>query len=1041
MVFVSMEWDTLCQVLQMNVADPDFQDASALISQAAQSGADSFHAPAKAALDALQIDAAQVLRLPDLEPVLTLGLAATIDALHAAAPRCVANRLPIHLPQGTALPLWHAGDLAGVLLLPGIGRSDPRLHCASVLGVLALHILPPGAPDAARELSFLRSAIDALPDAFAIFDTDDRLVAWNDKFADYIPGVTGAVRKGVTFAELIDSCIASGDYLIPDGDSAGFRARRLATHARPASDQEVQLSDQRWVRISERKMREGARVSLRSDITELKQVQQRLSDIIEGARVAAWEWHRATDQNNFDDRYAEILGYHPDELRPLDDTRFQSLLHPEDAPRVNKAVEETFAGLRDYYHEELRLRHKQGHWVWVQARARVTRRDADGAVAVFAGIYIEITETRALQERLRAEEQFLRQIMETSASGLIVLNSDGHTVFANRAARQIRRISDEAIFPLDLNTLGFRRISLAGVELKDHELAYYQAMKHGRLVQDFRYRLVWPDGADRTIQLNAAALDHPGTGARVVLSLSDITEEAQAEQALRDALDEEARSNARFAEVASIAHSFVWEQGPDLRFSYLSPGLDEVLGIAAADGIGLTFQELFALVPAARADADWSRLTAITADAQGFDDLVVRLRSPTEADRFIELTGKPMVTPAGALQGVRGAARDITALTHARLNAEAANRTKSDFLATMSHEIRTPLNGVLGMADILHERLDDPELRGMAQTIRESGMGLLGVLNDILDMSKIEAGKLSLESAPFDPAALLERSLALHSASAREKALELEVICTPRAPVWRQGDELRLQQVLHNLLSNAIRFTELGSVRVALDAPDNGPVHLSVSDTGIGMTAEQRKRLFVPFEQAESNTARRFGGTGLGLSITRNLVELMDGSIEVTTSPGTGTRFDLYLPLPLAARDAQPLAASHTGPDPRSLQGLRVLAADDNATNRRLLQMMLDGSGVDLTMAPDGPSALLAWQPGGFDIVLLDISMPLMDGTEVLARIIDASRRAGLPPPRSVAVTANAMTHQVEVYLSAGFDAHLAKPFRKAQLLEILAAP
>ena len=844
-----------------------------------------------------------------------------------------------------------------------------------------------------------------------------------------------AIHIGARHEDILNLSIQSGEIPAVAQDRDAVFAEHLRQHRAPENRTEYRLFNGTWVRMIQRTMPNGYRVSLRSDVTDLKTVEQRLKDVIDGARVAAWEWHRDQDINYFDPRYAEIIGYTPEELAPLNDAKFQKMLHPEDAPRINRAVVETFEGKREFYEEELRLRHKDGHWVWVQSRARVMRRDPDGTPSVFAGIFLDITETRALRDKVQSERQFLAQIMDTSISGVVVLDGESHLVFANRAALRLLGLPEEVSFPVAPGHVELKRQTLDGAEMPATDLAYHRIMSGDAEVKDLRYNLIRPDGTARAVSVNAAPLDHPETGARVVASITDISDLLQAEHVLRDALREEARAGARFAEVAGIARSWVWETGANLRFSYLSDGVQTVLGRDPAQGIGRDIQGLFTLDSNQQADADWSALNRALETRAPFDSFVLHLRCPAQNDIFIELAGKPMLADDGAFQGYRGAARDITNLAQARLHAEAANRTKSEFLANMSHEIRTPLNGVLGMADLLADALPASDQRDMARTIRDSATALLGVLNDILDMSKIEAGKLDLDTIPFDLAEALARIAALHEPVARDKGLGFRLTCTPERPAWRKGDPFRLQQVLHNLLSNAVRFTETGGVNVSVSAPDDGPLCITVADTGIGISAAELARLFTPFEQAHAHTARRYGGTGLGLAISRNLIELMGGQISVDSAPDHGTAFHVRLPLPVTAPVAPSLPAQD---DIGALAGLRVLAADDNKTNRRLIEAMLKDTGIQLTLAVDGRSAVEAWAPGRFDLLLLDISMPDMDGVEVLDLLRRTAAAQNAPAPVAIAVTANAMKHQVQDYQRAGFAGFLAKPFRKAELLRTL---
>ncbi|MFN4098329.1 MAG: PAS domain S-box protein [Pararhodobacter sp.] len=373
--------------------------------------------------------------------------------------------------------------------------------------------------------------------------------------------------------------------------------------------------------------------------------------------------------------------------------------------------------------------------------------------------------------------------------------------------------------------------------------------------------------------------------------------------------------------------------------------------------------------------------------------------------------------------------------------AQAANRSKSNFLANMSHEIRTPLNGVLGMAELLDDMITEPRKKGMIGTIRQSGELLLNVLNEVLDMSKIEAGKMVIEKIAFTPAEIARQIEPVHSLRAQEKGLILTISASPGAESARLGDPFRLQQVLNNLLSNALKFTERGAVALTLTASDDAALRIEVRDTGIGMTPEQVGRIFDNFEQADGGTTRRFGGTGLGMPIVRSLITLMGGEISVTSSPGNGTVVQVSLPLELASEAPAAAVPAPVEVASGALSGFRLLVADDSATNRIVLKEMLKSSGATIVLATDGAEAVREWQrleaagtPA--DLLLLDIAMPVMDGLDALAAI-RASDAAGRCVP-AIAVTANAMSHQVAEYLMAGFASHVSKPFRRPDLLKAI---
>lgn len=424
---------------------------------------------------------------------------------------------------------------------------------------------------------------------------------------------------------------------------------------------------------------------------------------------------------------------------------------------------------------------------------------------------------------------------------------------------------------------------------------------------------------------------------------------------------------------------------------------------------------------------------------------------PDGQRRILSVNASPMIKE-GLPVAVVCAVEDITErlaatqrLEEAREKAEEVSRAKSVFLANMSHEIRTPLNGVLGMAEVLQSMVTTPEKQRMVATIRQSGETLLAVLNSILDMSKIEAGKLTLDRVPIRMPDLIFGIEALHRVKAEEKGLDLEVLCSGGRLQARLGDPHRLTQIINNLLSNAIKFTDSGEVRMIVSSKPGRPVLIEVSDTGIGMSEDQLARAFDSFEQAESSIARRFGGTGLGLSIVRQLVLSMGGSIDLESRVGDGTTVRVTLPLDEVELDIEPPSTAPPINNLDMLKGRRVLVADDNPTNLLVLNEMLAPTGVAIVGATNGMEVVAAWQKAQdegrpFDILLLDIRMPGKDGLEALKDIRVAEAARGLPPVPAIAVTANVMPQQVQDYMAGGFGTHLAKPLLRADLMKAIAS-
>jgi len=369
--------------------------------------------------------------------------------------------------------------------------------------------------------------------------------------------------------------------------------------------------------------------------------------------------------------------------------------------------------------------------------------------------------------------------------------------------------------------------------------------------------------------------------------------------------------------------------------------------------------------------------------------------------------------------------------------AVAANFAKSQFIANVSHEIRTPLNGVLGMAQILAADDLSATQRQRVDIIHSSGEALLSILNDVLDFSKIEAGKLDLEATPFDLVKIVRDVQAAFSAVAERKGLKFTVrLDDGSLGELYLGDPTRVRQIVSNLVSNALKFTQVGEVCIVVTALNEGVV-VSVRDTGIGIPADRLPKLFGQFEQVDASTTRRFGGTGLGLSICHELCRLMDGRIVVDSQLGTGSTFTVHLPLP---RVSGPQASTHQAAGSASDQAgavnaeLRVLAAEDNKINRLVLITLLEQMGVTPTIVENGALAIEAWRAGEFDLILMDMQMPVMDGLTAIRAIRDAEAQMSRLRSPIIALTADVMSHHLEHYRLAGVDAVVAKPIQFAEL-------
>jgi two-component system sensor histidine kinase/response regulator len=662
----------------------------------------------------------------------------------------------------------------------------------------------------------------------------------------------------------------------------------------------------------------------------------------------------------------------------------------------------------------------------------------------------EVIEEKVVQRtaELRTSEERTRLIVATAHDAFVGMDSTGSILDWNPKAEATFGWSREEALGHPLHELiippKFREMHVRGLQ---HFLATGEGPVLNKLIE---VSALHRDGRELPIELMISPI-RIGDSFIFSASLRDITERKRAEQALR-------QSEERFQIVSRATHDGLWDWDLETNTVWLSDSFGTLFGYEPGKFEPSPDFWMKSIHPD-DLEAVMSSLNAFLASREEIWSGEYRLRCADGSYAFVfprgyvirDAEGKPM-RMVGSLMNINRQKQAQEELRIAKETADAANRAKSEFLANMSHEIRTPMNGIIGMTDLVLETELDPGQREYLGMVKTSADSLLGLMNDILDFSKIEAGKMEIESINFslrDRIRELVKPLVLR---AEQKQLKLVTVIPAQVPDHLRGDPLRLGQILLNLISNAIKFTGRGEIVVAVDLDSESCklqhptlkssehcLQFSVSDTGIGIAAEKQAAIFEAFAQADSSTTRQYGGTGLGLAIVSRLIEQMGGRIWVESEVGKGTTFHFTIRFESFSSSSLPAQASRTkDKDKKGRAPLRILVAEDNPINRAVAAGILEKQGHILTHAANGQEAIAALTSEGFDLVLMDVQMPEIDGLEATCRIREMEKTTGHHTP-IVAMTAHAMTGDRELCLASGMDDYISKPIDKEKLLEVIA--
>ncbi|WP_436052195.1 PAS domain S-box protein [Phenylobacterium sp. LjRoot225] len=712
----------------------------------------------------------------------------------------------------------------------------------------------------------------------------------------------------------------------------------------------------------------------------------------------------------------DLLGYRPHELsgRPV-----QDFVYPEDRPPFSATIAELAAG-REEATVQHRAQHHDGQVVWVETRFRLVRDEA-GRPREMIAVIRDISERRALEEQLAATEARARSIIANANQAIICMDAFGRVLDWNHFA--------EVMF-------GWRADEVIGNSLYDFIFPARDRATHVEGLEQFR-KTGEGAGIDHRLELTAlrkagdefpveAAISAMRTpdGWIFTLLMHDISERRAQMEVFETAFHH-----------ASIGMALVSMEG---RLQMMNQAFCGIVGYTEDELLDLAYPRPDDLEPG---EAQLARLIAGEIQSYSRDKRYLRKDGRTVRARVsISLARGQDGEPRHLIAQVQDQTASIEArealaamakqLTTARDAAEAANRAKSEFLANMSHELRTPLNGVIGFSRLLAESKDlTAEDRRRILLVRGAGEALNSLINDVLDFSKLEVGAVQLEARPFSIGDMVSEALSMVEPQATDKGLELKI--TGEDPGVLVGDKYRLRQVLLNFLSNAVKFAGRGAITVHLATeprPDDRLwLKVKVVDQGIGIEPEKIPNLFRRFSQADGSITRNFGGSGLGLAISRELVELMGGEVGVESAPGRGATFWFQLELP---RGRMAPRREKAAQGRASFLGRRVLVVDDVALNRELFQEMLQRHGCEVHLACDGQEAVEAVTGGRYDLVLMDVHMPVMDGLAATQAI----RAAGFMSLPVLALTASGTPEQVDACLAAGMNSHLLKPLAPQDL-------
>ncbi|MDP1841994.1 MAG: PAS domain S-box protein [Sediminibacterium sp.] len=778
--------------------------------------------------------------------------------------------------------------------------------------------------------------------------------------------------------------------------------------------------------------------AIEEDITEerikdekIKAYDDRFRLILEKIGDNVWQHDFKTGITEFSQTNTEFLEYTNSNLSTAES--WWMAVHPDDKGMLEENDLLYKIGKLDHHSIEYRMVDKKGNIRWILDRGIVTEAEADGKPLKITGTHTDITKLKEAEVAFELQRSFYESILNNIPTDIAVFDKDHRYLFLNPIAIKDNELRKWMIGKRDEDYCAFKNRPL---KIAEDRRALFNKVTESKKLNSWEETLVHPDGTKEYFLRNMYPVLDENDEVKLVIGYGlNITDRKNIEEQFK--LNEK-----RYRDLFNYSQALICTHDTSGIILTVNPAICDVLGYTKDELIGKNIKEFIPVEFRPRFEDVYQKTVIEKGRAEGVFIVINKNK-----EQIYLLYQNYKVEEQGSTPYIIGFSQDITKrikaeqeLMQAKETTEKASKVKEIFLANMSHEIRTPMNGILGIGGLLYKTNLNPKQAEYTKLILESANNLLHIVNDVLDLTKIESGKVEFENIPFDLTHKISNTLKTFIFKVEEKGLALRFENNIKKDTVLIGDPFRLGQVLNNLISNAVKFTQKGSITLVADQLNEDPekplFQFKVKDTGIGISSDQLPLIFQEFVQASSDTSRKFGGTGLGLSISKNLIEMQGGNIKVESTPNEGTTFIVNLPykkgdpslLKMAIADDQSY---------NSLEKKRILVAEDVVINQIIVKQILEDWGHEVVVASNGREAFNFLLQEDFDLILMDIHMPEVDGYEAtqMIRQLKNTSKAAIP---IVALTANAFKNETDRFAEAGFNEYITKPFTEQKLFNCI---